>query len=307
MAVTIKDIARSVGVSYSSVSLVLNGKAEENRISDELKNKILAAAKELDYKPNILARNLRKGKSNTIGFVMSDISNAFFVKLSRHIEQNALKFGYRVFFAGSDEDDKKCEEVIDTFLSMKVDGLIIAATPGIQKTIKKLLKQKFPFVLMDRYFPQVDTNYVILNNWQSSYDAVSYLIRKGKKRIATFAYSTPFFHMAERLSGYKAALKDNNIQFDKEIVPDIPFLITVDPDLIKKHIYHLVEKCKVDAIYFQTNRTALPGILSLYELNAEKHVSVVCFDDNEFFKLLTPPYLHLFSQLKNWGLKVLDY
>lgn len=301
MAVTIKDIAKVVGVSYSTVSLVLNGKAEESRISEELKNKILTAAKEMDYKPNILARNLRKGKTNTIGFVISDISNAFFIKLSRHVEQNALNYGYRVFFAGSDEDDKKCEEVIDTFISMKVDGLIIAATTGIEKTIKKMILQKFPFVLVDRYFPQVDTNYVILDNWQSSYNAVSYLIEKGKRRIATFAYSTPFFHMSERLNGYKAALEDNNIQFNKEFVPEIPFTITTDPDVIKKHIHYLVKDCKIDAIYFQTNRTALPGIQALYELQAEKQVSVICFDDNEFFKLLNPPISSLVQPIEELG------
>ena len=301
MAVTIKDIASFVGVSYSTVSLVLNGKAEESRISDELTNKILVAAKELDYKPNILARNLRKGKTNTIGFVISDISNAFFIKLSRNVEQNALKYGYRLLFAGSDEDDKKCEDVIDTFISMKVDGLIIAATPGIEKTIKKLILQKFPFVLVDRYFPQVDTNYVILDNWQSSYNAVNYLIKKGKRRIATFAYSTPFFHMNERLNGYKAALKDNNIQFDKELVPEIPFLISVDSDVIKKHIHHLVKECKIDAIYFQTNRTALPGIQALYEHDTEKYLMVVCFDDNEFFKLLNPPISSLIQPIEELG------
>lgn len=301
MAVTIKDIASIVGVSYSTVSLVLNGKAEESRISEELKNKVLAAAKEMDYKPNILARNLRKGKTNTLGFVISDISNAFFIKLSRQVEQNALKYGYRVLFAGSDEDDKKCEEVIDTFISMKVDGLIIAATPGIEKTIEKLILQKFPFVLVDRYFPQVDTNYVILDNWQSSYNAVSFLIEKGKKRIATFAYSTPFFHMTERLNGYKTALKDNNLKFDKELVPEIPFLITIDSNVIKKHIHHLVKECKVDGIYFQTNRTALPGIQAIYDLQAEKQVSVICFDDNEFFKLLNPPISSLVQPIDELG------
>lgn len=301
MAITIKDIANAVGVSYSTVSLVLNGKAEQSRISEELKNKILAAAKKMDYKPNILARNLRKGKTNTIGFVISDISNAFFIKLSRHVEQNALNYGYRVFFAGSDEDDKKCEEVIDTFISMKLDGLIIAATPGIEKTIEKLILQRFPFVLVDRYFPQIDTNYVILDNWQSSYNAVSYLIKKGKRRIATFSYSTPFFHMKERLNGYKAALKDNGIHFDKELVPEVPFLITVDPDVIKKHINYLVKECKIDSIYFQTNRTALPGIQTLYELNAEKEVLVVCFDDNEFFKLLKPPIASLAQPIEELG------
>jgi LacI family transcriptional regulator len=300
MSVTIKDIAKSVGASYTTVSLVLNGKAKESRISEELKNKILETAEEMDYKPNILAQNLRKGKTNTIGFVISDISNAFFVKLSRYVEQTALKHGYRVFFAGTDEEDKKCEEVIDTFISMKLDGLIIAATPGIDKTIKKLIEQKFPFVLVDRYFPQIDTNYVILDNWQSSYDAVNSHIKKGKKRIATFAYATPFYHMEERLNGYKMALKDNGIRFDKNLVPEIPFLVP-DSEVIKNHIQELVKEYKIDAMYFQTNRTALPGIQAIYELGAENDVSIVCFDNNDFFKLLKPPVPALIQPIEEMG------
>lgn len=300
MSVTIKDIARSVGASYTTVSLVLNGKAKESRISEALKNKILETAEEMDYKPNILAQNLRKGKTNTIGFVISDISNAFFVKLSRYVEKTALKHGYRVFFAGTDEEDNKCEEVIDTFISMKVDGLIIAATPGIDKTIKKLIIQKFPFVLVDRYFPQIDTNYVTIDNWQSSYDAVISLIKNGKKRIATFAYTTPFFHMEERLNGYKVALKDNKIPFDKNLVPEIPFLAP-DSEVIKNHIQKLVEEYKIDAIYFQTNRTALPGIQAIYELGAENDVSIVCFDNNDFFKLLNPPVPALIQPIEEMG------
>jgi len=300
MAITIKDIANIVGVSVSTVSLVLNGKAAESRISEEMEKKILATAKELDYKPNILARGLRKGKTNSLGFVISDLSNAFFIKLARNVEQSALKHGYKLFFAGTDEKDERCIEVIDTFLNIKVDGLIIAATSGIEEKIRQLSLQKVPFVLVDRYFPNIDTNYVIMNNWQSSYDAVSYLINKGKKRIATFSYETSFFHMTERLNGYKAALKDNGIRFDNNIVPEVPFL-ALNYDAIKKYMEYLVKEQKIDSIYFQTTRTALPGIRALYELKAENQVMVVSFDHNDFFRLLNPPIFSLSQPIEDIG------
>jgi LacI family transcriptional regulator len=300
MTVTIKDIANIVGVSVSTVSLVLNGKASENRISEEMEKNILATAKELDYKPNILARGLRRGKTNSIGFIISDLSNTLFIKLARNVEQKALKYGYKLFFAGTDEKDERCNEVIDTFLNLKVDGLIIAATSGIEDKIRQLSLKRVPFVLIDRYFPDVDTNYVIMNNWQSSYDAVSYLVRKGKKRIATFSYQTSFFHMEERLNGYKAALKDNGIRFDDKIVPEVPFL-ALDYEIIKKHIEYLVREQKIDSLYFQTTRTALPGIQTLYEMNAEKQILVICFDDNPFYKLLHPPISSLSQPIEELG------
>ena len=306
MAITIKNIAKVAGVSYSTVSLVLNGKASESRISKELEKKVLAIAKDLNYRPNTLARGLRKGVTNSIGFVISDISNSFFVKLARYVEKEAMKYGYRVFFASSDESDDKCTDVIDTFLNQRVDGLIIVPTQGIEEKINQLINQKIPFVLVDRFFPKVNANYVVMDNWQASYDATEYLIKKGKKRIATFSYKTGYFHMAERFEGYKAALKDNGIRFDKCIAPDVPFLNTEGINkVMKEHIPYLVNECKIDAIYFQTNGTALSGIYNLYELGNEiaQQTSVVCFDDNQFFDLLQPPITSLIQPIEKMGIE----
>ncbi len=304
MAVNLKDIATIVGVSVSTVSLVLNGKAAKSRISEELEKKILAIAKENNYRPNILARSLRKGTTNTIGFVISDISNALFIKLARQVEKEAMNKGYKVFFASSDESDALCIEAIDTFLNMKMDGLIIVSTSGIEDKINQLTIHKVPFVLVDRYFPKIDTNYVIMNNWQSSYDAVDYLIKKGKRRIATFSYETSFFHMAERMNGYHAALKDNGIRFDSRLVPMVPFSV-IDNEVIKEHIRFLVEECNIDSIFFQTSWTAVSGIQALYDLNYEisKRIAVICFDDNEFYKLLKPTITSLIQPVEELGIE----
>lgn len=304
MAINLKDIASIVGVSISTVSLVVNGKATKSRISEELEKKILAIAKENNYRPNILARSLRKGTTNAIGFVISDISNALFIKLARQVEKEAMNKGYKVFFASSDESDALCIEAIDTFLNMKMDGLIIVSTSGIEDKINQLTIHKVPFVLVDRYFPKIDTNYVIMNNWQSSYDAVDYLIKKGKRRIATFSYETSFFHMAERMNGYNAALKDNDIRFDSRLVPMIPFSV-IDNEGIKEHIRFLVEECNIDSIFFQTSWTAVSGIQALYELKYEisKRVAVICFDDNEFYKLLRPTITSLIQPVEELGIE----
>ena len=306
MSVTIKDIATIAGVSFSTVSLVLNGKASENRISGELEKKILEIAEELNYRPNSLARSLRKGVTNSIGFVISDISNAFFIKLARRVEKEAMNHGYRVFFASSDENDSKCVEVIDSFLNQRVDGLILIPTQGIEEKLTQLSMQKIPFVLVDRHFPKVNANCVVMNNWQSAYDATDYLIKKGKKRIGTFSYDTSFFHMAERLEGYKAALKDSSIRFDKRLVPEVPFWDDVKTSvLLKEYIPYFVEDLKIDSVFFQTNSTALPGIQILYDqyIKKGKEISVICFDDNDFFKLLQPPITSLIQPIEEMGVE----
>lgn len=187
---------------------------------------------------------------------------------------------------------------------MKMDGLIIASTPGIEDKIKQLSLHKVPFVLVDRYFPKIDTNYVIMNNWQSSYDAVDYLIKRGKKRIATFSYETNFFHMSERMNGYIAALKDNSINFDNRLVPKIPWS-SVETNVIREHIRYLVEECKIDSIFFQTSWAALSGIQALHDFNYEisKRVAVICFDDNEFYKLLKPSITSLVQPVEELGIE----
>lgn len=304
--VTIKDIAALAGVSFSTVSLVLNGKASENRISGKMEEKILALAKELDYKPNSLARSLRRGATNSIGFVISNFSNIFFIKLAHSIEKEAMKYGYRVFFASSDEDGDKCIEVINSFLGQQVDGLIIIPADGVEEKINQLNKFKIPFVLVDRQFSKINANYVLLNNWQSGYDATHFLIKKGGKRIATFSYDTNFFHMAERFNGYKAALKDNNIRFDSRLVPKVSFLDNEkNEDLLKEYIPYLVENLNVDSFFFQTNSTAVPGIQILYEQYIKKgrQISIICFDDNIFFKLLQPPVSSLLQPVEEMGIE----
>jgi LacI family transcriptional regulator len=304
MAVNLKDIATIVGVSVSTVSLVLNGKAAKSRISEELEKKILSIAEKNNYRPNILARGLRKGTTNAIGFIISDISNALFIKLARQVEKEAMKRGYKVFFASSDDRDDQCIEAIDTFLNMKMDGLIIVPTQGIEDKIRQLKIHKVPFVLVDRYFPKIDTNYVIINNWQSSYDAVDYLIKKGKRRIATFSYETSLYHMTDRMNGYIAALKDNGINFDNRLVLKIPWS-AVEYEVIMEHVRYLVEECKIDSIFFQTSWTAVTGIRALFGLNFEisKRISVICFDDNEFFPLLKPSITSLIQPVEELGIE----
>ncbi|PXX21655.1 LacI family DNA-binding transcriptional regulator [Arenibacter sp. ARW7G5Y1] len=304
MSVTLKDIATYAGVSVSSVSLVLNGKGSQRRISERLTIKILEAAKLLGYQPNMLARNLRKGSTNTIGFVISDISNAFFIKLARFVEFEALKHGYKVFIVGSDENDSRCLDAIDTFLNFQMDGLIIASTQGIEHKIKELSDRKVSMVLIDRYFPKIDTNYVVMNNWQASFDAVDYLIKKGKRRIATFEYNTVFHHMNERMDGYRAALKSNGIRYDKRLVRKVPF-INITDEMMADYIKEFVEEQQIDAIYFQTNRSAIPGIKKLFEFGYEvpNRVAVICFDDNEFFEVLNPPITSLIQPIKEIGVE----
>lgn len=286
MAATIKDIAFHTGLSITTVSIVLNGKGA--RISEDAKRRIEEAKKILHYEPNMLASSLRRGSTNIIGIVVSDL-HPYFIKLAQLIERDITQHGYQVLIVGSDENDEKCEAMIDNFINFRVAGMVLAVTEGMKQRIARLNKQRIPFVLIDRYFKGVNTNVVVLDNFRSAYDAVNFLIKKGRTRIATFRYDTNLCHMEDRLNGYKAALKDNGIRYNKNLNPTIPFL-EIDSIDIKSKIKEMVEVYKADAFFFQTTRVAIPALQSISELNYRipEDISIIFFHNNEYFKLLKP-------------------
>ncbi len=198
-----KDVANSVGVSITLASVVLNGKAEQYRISEEMTKRILAAAKEMNYSPNLVAQNLRGGKSQLIGVIVTDISNPFYSTISRIIEDRANEFNYTVLFSSSDEDLESTKRLINVLINKGVDGLIIVPCDGSEEVIKSLDDDKIPVVLLDRYFPNLDIGYSCLNNYKSTELATQHLIDQGYKNISLVAYKTQMNHIIDRIAGYQ--------------------------------------------------------------------------------------------------------
>ena len=199
--ISLKDIANRAGVSTSLVSFVLNGKQKQHRIKDEVAQRIKEIAKELNYKPNAAAKSLRNGRSRTIGVVVSDISNPFFAHLARHIEASAERHGYSVHFASSDESAQRTAVLVDNMLNKGVDCIVLVPCEGSDATVKELMDKNIPLVLLDRYIPGINTNYVCLNNRQAAYDATCHLIDEGFRRIGMIAYGVQLKHMTDRIEG----------------------------------------------------------------------------------------------------------
>jgi len=202
---SLKDIAKEAGVSIATVSYVLS-KQENSGVSVEVSDRIKAIAKKLNYRPNQIAKSLQSGKSHTIGLVVADISNPFFAQIARIVEDQAKKHGYTVVFGSSDEKASKSNDLITFLWNRQVDGFIITPAEGSEGQIQLLMEQNVPFVLIDRYFPEIDTNYVAIDNYKAAYDATKELMANGKKRIAMVAYCSELQHMRERVQRYKDAL-----------------------------------------------------------------------------------------------------
>ena len=199
--VSLKDVAKYLGVSTALVSYVINNKEKEARVSEKMAKKIRSAVVKLNYQPNQIAKSLKSGKTNTIGLIVADISNPFFSSIARIIEDEARKKGYVVIFGSSDESAEKSQSLIDVFLNRQVDAFIIAPAENTEKQIKALQETGLPVVLIDRYFPSIHVDSVHIDNFQAAYKAVEHLIKNGRQKIAMMAYDTNLPHIQERKRG----------------------------------------------------------------------------------------------------------
>lgn len=300
---SLNDIAKQLGVSKTLVSLVLNGKAKEHRISDEVCKKVTNLANELNYKPNQIARGLRTGKSNAIGLIIADIANPFFGKLGREIEKEAAKHGYRLMFCSSDENAENSQKQIELLQQGQVDGFIIAPPAGSENQILSLKRSKTPFVLIDRYFPDIETNYIVVDNAEAAYQATVHLVNRGYRKIACITLNVHLNNMNQRVLGYKQALIDNNIQVDDNLIKMMPFSHEKD-DLVEA-VKQLEpgNRDKVEAIFFATSKLGIMGIETIHSLglNIPGDLAVVSFDDPDAYKISQPPVSAIAQPLQEIG------
>ena len=297
---SLKDIANNVGVSTALVSYVLNGLEKEKRVGKEIADKIREAANKLNYQPNQIARSLRKGSTNTIGLIVADISNIFFGQLARIIEDEANKHNYIVIFGSSDESCAKSELLVETFLNRQVDGFIIVPSAGCENQLKSLIKKEIPFVLFDRYFTQLPTSYVMLDNQAATYDAVSHLLKRGVKNIMMVAYDTPLFHMKERVEGYRIAIEENNLKDRIDIK-------LVNYNKINEELDTIVQESVVEgnteAMVFATNALCVGALYAIRKRNIKvpEQVALVGFDGSEAFDFYDPPVTCIKQPLEEMG------
>ncbi|MBT3382247.1 MAG: LacI family DNA-binding transcriptional regulator [Prolixibacteraceae bacterium] len=300
---SLSDIAQKLGVSKTLVSLVLNGKGKEHRISDVVCKKVMEVAREMNYQPNQLAKSLRTGKTNTIGLIIADIANPFFGKLGREIEKEAARKGYRVMFCSSDESAEKSKLQIEMMLQGHVDGFIISPPMNSEEQIRDLSRSNKPFVLIDRFFPEIDSNYIIVDNQEAAYNATTHLIARGYKKIACITVNADLVNMKDRLIGYKKALLDSGIKLDKNLVKELQF--SHESKDVFKAIKQLTGKNKdcIDAILFTTSKVGIMGIesLNVLGLNIPNDIAIVSFDDPDAYKICYSPVTTMAQPLTEIG------
>ncbi|MCK7559489.1 LacI family transcriptional regulator [Chitinophaga sedimenti] len=209
--ISIYDIAREMNVSSATVSYVLNGKAAEKRISKTLEQRIMAYAREVDYRPNMIAKSLRTGKTRTIGMLVEDVADPFFGNAARIMEGIARQLGYQLLFASTDNNPAVARGLLDVFRGAQADGYIIAPPPGLEQDVQALQEDGLPVVLFDRYFVGIPTTNVVADNFGGAYKATRHLQHNGHRRIALVTAESGQVQMGDRLRGYIQAMEEEDL------------------------------------------------------------------------------------------------
>lgn len=284
---SIVDIANQLNISKTTVSFILNNRAQEKRISEELVERVQKFVKEVGYRPNPIAKSLRTGKSNIIGLMVESISDPFFATIARLIENRAYKNGYRIIYSSTDNDTNKTKELLAMFRERNVDGYIIAPPQGIEEEISSLIEAGMPVVMFDRHLPGVDTDYVEIDNNFSAYNATQHLIMQGYKNIALITFASGQTQMQGRLEGYNQAISAAKLKSSvKEIVFD-----QNEEVMIKSIVQFLKKNKQLDAVVFGAVQAGTCGLKAMNELGLKvpADLAIVSFDDYDVFKLFSPP------------------
>lgn len=300
--VSLKDIALRAGVSTALVSYVLNGKEKESRVGEIIAKKIKEIAKELDYQPNHLAKSLRSGKTYTIGLIIADISNPFFANIARVVEDEAKRNGYTVIIGSCDENAEKSWDLMHVLINRQVDGFIIVSCENSENQIYYLKERNIPFVLLDRHYPEISTDYVATNNFKASYDAGTHLIERGYRKIGLIAYQSEMYHMKERIRGYTTALEENGIEINRHWLKKVAFE-SIEKE-VKVAIDELMEQdVRIDALLFATYGLAINGLKYINELRLKvpSDLAIVSFGQAEVFDLYYCPITYMRQPLELLG------
>lgn len=286
--VSLKDIAKLAQVSPATVSFVLNGKAKQMRISQPVADRIIMVAEQEGYQPNQVAVSLRTGKSQLIGLVVESISGNFFASLSKIIEEQAGKFGYRVVYCATENDGEKGQELIRMLSQRQVDGYIVTPTRGMEESIHKLVTQNKPIVLMDSYFPEIEVAHVSVNNFGGVVEGMNHLIRQGYKKIGFVTVDLDLIQIHQRLKGYRHSLAENNLPMDESLVLKINY--NYDQEEAVLQIESFIANGDLDAVFFATNYLGLLGLESITRLGLKlpDDLGLISFDDHDVFRLLPP-------------------
>jgi len=284
--VTIKDIARALNLSTSTVSRALRGSYE---INSETKRLVMEYAEKLNYRPNPIALSLKGSASKAIGVIVPQIANYFFSQAINGIEAIAYNRGYHVIIFQTHESYEREVANVQQAMDRKVDGLLISLSSETSDVshLQELLQRNLPIVQFDRVSDELHTTKVVADNYAGAFAATEHLIKSGRKRIAHLTIPSYLSITQERLAGYRAALEQYGLPYDETLVRYGSF----GPDEAVGMIDSLLSQSpRPDAIFTASDRLALGalGALKRRQVAIPEDISIIGFTNLHVADLLSP-------------------
>lgn len=286
---TIKDIARELNVSFSTVSRALK---DYPGISDETKKRVKELAKKLNYRPNAVALSLRKSKSFTIGVIIPEVVHFFFSTVISGVEEVASANGYNVILCQTNENLTREKSSIDTMVSNQIDGLLVSYSKETTDFghFTRLMELDYPIVFFDR-LPEIENSVnVTVDDFNGAYQAVKHLIAQGYKKIAHFAGPKNLAISKKRKAGYIAALEESGIQVDQNLIVECP-------SGTEKESYEMAlalfenTAIRPDALFAHHDIVAAGAMMAIKSLGLRipEDVGVVGYSNWQFSSMIDPP------------------
>lgn len=285
MKVTMKDVAKRAGVSTSTVSRVISG---NEKISDETKEIVYKVMDELNYYPNIAARNLANNKTKTLGLVLPSVTkefiyNPFFIKVIAGISRSAKENGYYIMYSNAEDEADEINLLNHFIRSGAVDGVILTTVRTKDKSIELLRKLKFPYVTIGRQREYEDSYWVDNNNTQAMYKVVKHLIEKNKSNIAFIGGKHGFNVTIDRLKGYKKALNSEDLKINPDIILEVEYTEAAGYQGMKE----ILKVSTPDAVVTTDDMLAF-GVMNYLQENNIKDISVAGFNNTPLAEYRKP-------------------
>lgn len=297
--VTIKDVARNLNCSVSTISRAFNDKYD---IRKETRDLILAKAKEMGYSPNPMAKSLLKQCSNQIGVVVPEFINSFFPEIIIGIQEVFIKKGYQVLIMQSNESYLNEVENVKAMEKNMVDGLILSLSLETQNVdyYKELIKQGFPIVLFNRVSNQLDTHKVVIDDYKWAFFATEHLIYQGYKKIIHFSGPQSLSFSQNRIKGFVDAHKKHKLKIDASSILETGLMISDGERVMEQ----LINSGNLpDAIFAVNDPTAIGAMkmLKKYGYKIPGDVALVGFTETKLAELIDPPLTTVAQPTKEIG------
>ncbi len=285
----LKHLAETTGLSVSTVSRVLSGKAAAYRISTETQARVRHAAGQQGIVVNEVARGLRLRTTQTIGLIIPDVSNPFFAALARHVEHLARAQGYSVLLADSQENAEVEAGAVKLMRSRRVDGLVVAPVGMDASHLQALGMEHGPLVLVDRVPPHFQGACVTCDNRQGARMAVQHFLEHGHRRIVCLQGLPASSANQSRVLGYRQALKKGGVAVDENLIIGHDYAIETGRDAVRQLFEN--KRSRPTAILALGNLIALGALQALrgLHLKVPRQVSLISFDEQPWAELIDPP------------------